>query len=143
MAAKKSLSGVVCLNHPDKAATARCATCAKPVCAECSVLGGGQVFCSVVCRKNGLESAAAVDGIMQTKKRGDFRRRVMTLVKLIILAALVYGGWVYYSRNRAKVDSTVKDVGSKVKSIDIDSKAKGAVKQIDKGFEKLDHAVKN
>lgn len=143
MAAKKSLEGVVCLNHPDTPATARCATCAKPVCGQCAVPGGDQVFCSGVCRQNGLDSAVVVNDIMQIKKRGDFRRRVLLLLKLIILAGLVYAGWVYYNRHRDEIDSKVKDLDSRVKSIDIDSKVKGSVEKIDKSFEKLDKAVKD
>lgn len=143
MAAKKGLDGVVCLTHPDTPATARCATCAKPVCATCAVLAGSQVFCSERCRQNGLDSAAVVNDIMQTKKRGDFRRRVIFLIKLVILAGLVYAGWVYYSRNRDEIDRKVKDLDSRVKSIDIDSKVKGSVEKIDQSFEKLDKAVKD
>ena len=68
---------------------------------------------------------------------------LLCLLKLIILAGLVYAGWVYYNRHRDEIDSKVKDLDSRVKSIDIDSKVKGSVEKIDKSFEKLDKAVKD
>jgi len=132
----KSLEGVVCLNHPDTPAVARCATCAKPICEQCAIREDDQVFCSAECRQNGLASAAVVNTIMRAKKRGDLRRRVVFLIKLIILSGLVYAGWVYYSRNRDDIDSTVK-------GIDIDSKVKGTVEKLDRSLEKLDKAVKD
>jgi hypothetical protein len=143
MAAKKSLQGVVCLTHPDTPATARCATCAKPVCDQCAVAAGELLFCSAQCRQNGLDSAAVVSNIMDIKKRGVMRRRLLTLIKFIILAGLVYGGWVFYKRNPDSIDSKVKELDSRVRNIDLDSTVKGSMKQVDKAFDKLDKAVKD
>ena len=39
----------VCVNHPDRAATARCGSCHKPICGDCVVHSAGSVFCSQKC----------------------------------------------------------------------------------------------
>jgi hypothetical protein len=47
----------VCVNHPDRVATERCATCHKPVCGECVVKARNSVYCSRTCADNAAKFA--------------------------------------------------------------------------------------
>lgn len=82
----------VCLNHPNRPATARCNHCQKPVCAECTVARDTTLFCSEACAKardhfQSRESQRALEG----KKRERFSvgewavRGVLVLLAAVIL----------------------------------------------------------
>lgn len=49
MAKPAKQSDLVCLNHPDRRATARCAQCSKPICPECAVERNGDTYCGEAC----------------------------------------------------------------------------------------------
>lgn len=41
---------LVCLHHPERHAATSCAHCSKPLCSECIIRHGREVFCSTECR---------------------------------------------------------------------------------------------
>lgn len=95
MASYNSLKGVVCLNHTDKPAVARCAVCRKPLCGNCMKQSNDMIFCSDKCMKNGLESVGRVNKIVANKKRTDFAGTIRKLITLIVLALIVLGCYHY------------------------------------------------
>ena len=91
-------NGSVCLNHPNVPAVARCAVCRKPICADCVVKHDGVTYCSAQCRDDAIRTGTMVAGVQESKKRSSSNRMIMTLIKLIILLALVAGGWFAYNK---------------------------------------------
>ena len=91
-------NGSVCLNHPNVPAVARCAVCRKPICADCIVKKDGVVYCSAKCRDDAIRTGAMVEGVQESKKRSNSNRMIMNLIKLIILLALIAGGWFAYNK---------------------------------------------
>ena len=63
------INGSVCLNHPNVPAVAHCATCRKPICADCAKTAEGITCCSKACLQNALDSRAVVGDIMARKKK--------------------------------------------------------------------------
>ena len=116
-------NGSVCLNHPNVPAVARCAVCRKPICADCVVKKDGVTYCSAKCRDDAIRTGAMVEGVQESKKRSSSNRMIMTLIKLIILLALVAGGWFAYNKMKddpegkkllKNVTKEVKKAGQKV-----------------------------
>ena len=109
-----NLSESVCLNHPDTPATARCATCGKPVCSQCVIHRNGLDYCSESCADSADSSVGRVDSALNSKRKTDAqaRRRNAILFFLLILAAAA--GYYFYTRNRDKVNSFIHQSGQKV-----------------------------
>lgn len=42
---------LVCLHHPERQAATSCAHCSKPLCSECVIRYGREVFCSAECKQ--------------------------------------------------------------------------------------------
>ena len=81
--------GSICVNHTSRTATARCATCHKPICDECVVKSGGSVYCSQVCADNAAKFAA---NFRPTGGPGFFtslKNLVVSLVGLAFVLAVV------------------------------------------------------
>ena len=117
------IEGSVCLNHPNVPAVARCAVCRKPICADCVVKHEGVTYCSTKCRDDAIRTGAMVAGVQESKSRSNNKRIIMTLVKLIILLALIAGGWFGYKKLKEdpegkkllkNVTTEVKKAGHKV-----------------------------
>ncbi len=76
---------VVCLHHPERHATTSCAHCSKPLCSECIIRHGRDVFCSAECRHAARAS-----------RKGGFTREVDGIVHLtplrLGLCAVVVAG---------------------------------------------------
>ena len=61
----------ICVNHHDRAGIYRCATCHKPLCAECVVKSRGSVYCSQTCADN---AAKFQDNFRTCPRAGLFRQ---------------------------------------------------------------------
>jgi len=99
------IEGSVCLNHPNVPAVAHCAVCRKPICAECVVKHDGVVYCSAKCRDDAIRTGAMVEGVEESKARSDSKRTIMAIIKLIILLALIAGGWFVYNKYKDNPES--------------------------------------
>ena len=74
----------VCLQHPDRLSTTRCANCGKPLCRECVIRNGRNVFCSERCIEEFRRASGRAGGFIERERA--FRRRKL-LVNLIIAGA--------------------------------------------------------
>ena len=96
---------MVCLNHPDVNAAAKCCACGKPLCAECVMIFDDQKYCSEACRLKGLASqlraAEVISEKRATAKRGKFKKFI---VFLLILAAAA-GAACFYAKNKKEIDN--------------------------------------
>jgi len=118
----QKISGSVCLNHPNVPALAHCATCRKPVCADCVKSAEGIQCCSDVCLQNALASRVVVDDIMQRKQKSQFKALLRRLVLIIVLLALAALAWHYkeplqnlFKQGKSKTEELSKDLGGQVK----------------------------
>ncbi|HPY89434.1 MAG TPA: B-box zinc finger protein [Lentisphaeria bacterium] len=105
----KPIKGSVCLNHPNVAAVARCATCSKPICGECAQVHDGSTFCSKLCYDNAMRTGMMVDDVQRRKGMANFRRKIAIIINLLILAAIIYAGYHFYTRNKSKVDRKLQE----------------------------------
>ncbi len=95
MARSKNLEGIVCLNHPSTPATARCATCGKPICDACAKTEDGLICCSDLCLANALASQTKAEQFVASRSKGESLRRTAGLVRLAIIIVLVVLGFVF------------------------------------------------
>ena len=98
------ISESVCLNHPDTPAVTRCATCGKPICAECIVTRNGSHYCSTACAASAELTADRVGQVQEARARSERRRGRRALVMLIVLLVLAAVAYYFYSRNREEVE---------------------------------------
>ena len=108
------LHGSVCLNHPNTLAVARCATCSKPICAECAQEHDGVKYCSDLCWQNAKRTGLMVDDVNRRKGAANFKRRIVQLIQLIIVLAVILGGYHFYKTHKATVDAKLKQAQQKV-----------------------------
>lgn len=106
----KPIKGSVCLNHPNVAAVARCATCSKPICSDCALIFDGVTYCSETCRDNAIRTGMMVDDVQQRKGKANLRRKIQQIISLIVLIALVCFGYIFYKGNKSKIDQKAKDL---------------------------------
>ncbi len=95
---------MVCLNHPDVNAVAKCAACGKPLCAECVMIFDNQKYCSEACHLKGLASQLRAENVIGKKKSTDRKsgaKKFFTFVIIIIIAA---GAAYFYSKNKKAID---------------------------------------
>lgn len=112
----KNLAGVVCLNHPNVPAVARCATCSKPICAECAQVHDGVTYCSQLCYENAMRTGLMVKDVERRKGAANAKRMLVKLIWLIIILALAAGGYYYYKNHKSQIDAKVKNVKQSVES---------------------------
>jgi hypothetical protein len=86
----------ICVNHTDRAATARCSSCHKPICNDCIVRDSGQTFCSNSCAVNAARFNARYkgenDGGIIARIKGCFT----TIIVLAVFIAVGLGVAGYY-----------------------------------------------
>jgi len=75
----------VCVNHPNRSATARCICCLKPVCQECLVSVSGSKYCSQDC----AEKAAKFDARFRPEEPGFFERLKGMVANLLLFAGML------------------------------------------------------
>jgi len=85
----KNLEGVVCLNHPNTPAVARCAACGKPICADCMKTKNNITCCSDRCLVNAIESGAVVSDIMGRKKKSEAKGLVAKIIKIVVVLLII------------------------------------------------------
>ena len=83
------ISDQVCLNHVDRQAVSRCATCFRPLCEGCVIDHADGHFCSQLCMDNYAESDERMQKFEASARRDRRRKRIRRLVALIIVAAVV------------------------------------------------------
>lgn len=121
------VNGPVCLNHPDRASTARCAACGKCICDECIVSRAGVSYCSVTCADNAQRTQGAVDCALAGKKRADSRRKVRLFIAVVIFLAIILGLVLYLQKQGDQDKALFKQLGK-----DLDSTLNSAKKTIQK-----------
>ena len=83
----------ICLTHTDREATTRCATCFKPLCAECAQTVEGNEFCSPKCSENFAKSADRFAAAAELKEISD-RLRARTQIKRAVIIVIIIGAVV-------------------------------------------------
>ena len=99
---------MVCLNHPDTNAVARCAACGKPLCAECVMICDDQKYCSEACHLKGLASSLRSEQVITKKRSTDRKSGMKKFITLLIIAAIAAGAAYYYSKNKKDIDKRAK-----------------------------------
>ena len=82
---------MVCLNHPDTPAVAKCSACGKPLCADCIVSDGKSPYCSSACCRKGIAAQVRSQATLQEKAGTEARirrKRFFWALILLILAAI-------------------------------------------------------
>ena len=97
----------VCLNHPDREAEIRCAGCGKPICAECVVAAK---YCSAKCMQKSNAAAARAGNVLDERRRTAKASLPRKIIFIVILLALAYGAYFYYTRNRKKLDGKARSL---------------------------------
>ena len=82
-----SVAGQTCLNHPDRTAVARCVTCHKPLCQECTISTTEGKFCSRACASRAADFRANYMGPIQAK--GGLVQRVVKPVIILVVVVVV------------------------------------------------------
>ncbi|MCK5803088.1 MAG: B-box zinc finger protein [Lentisphaeria bacterium] len=103
-ATERSVESSVCLNHTDRPAVVRCNACHKPLCEECILRVQDMNFCSQVCVDNFLKSAdnmATYQAVQRARRR---RKLIKRFIMLLVLGALGYGAYWYFTRNPDKFE---------------------------------------
>ena len=107
---------MVCLNHPDVNAVAKCAACGKPLCAECVMIYDNAKYCSEACRLKGEASGLRAEQVIgekrSTDRKGGVKKFIIFLLLLLIAAACAF----YYSQNKKEIDRKAKSGIRSVKS---------------------------
>ena len=127
---------MVCLNHPDVNAVAKCAACGKPLCAECVMILDNQKYCSEACHLKGLASQLRSESVIASKKKTDCKCGIKKFILFVVIVALAVGGAMFYSKNKKAIDQRAaagletvkakadKAIGEGKKSIPTNSKHK-------------------
>ena len=129
------INGSVCLNHPNVPAVAHCATCRKPICADCTKTAEGITCCSKACLQNALDSRVVVGDILTRKKKSQFKRIIRNLIVLLIVLVLAWFAYQHreqlldlFRKGKAKTEQVSKEAVGQVKS-----KAENYKKELDEG----------
>lgn len=125
---------MVCLNHPETEAVARCGACGKPLCEKCVLKSNGGNYCSEACAAKAKASASRSGDVMERAGKADSKAAVKKLIVVIILLAIAGAAAYFYSQNKKEIDDKVS---SQVKTIRKESK-----KAIDAGHKALDKESK-
>ncbi len=107
----------VCPNHPEDTAVSRCASCFKPLCAQCIIKSNGDDFCSDQCATNFSQSKEHFAEVTKRDKARKLKARIKKIIFLIIIAIIGYFGYKYWSDNKESIN---KKLESKSKQIQKD-----------------------
>ena len=94
----------ICLNHTDREATTRCATCFKPLCAECAKPARGQVFCSERCQQNYAASEERLAAVAARDRANARRQMVERLIILLVVILAAVAAVVLLKKNPTMAD---------------------------------------
>lgn len=98
---------MVCLNHPETPAVAKCNACGKPLCADCIVSEGGSPYCSAACYRKGVAAQVRSQETLQEKAGTEARirrKRFFWAVILLVLAAIAMC-WYFNERYQDNLES--------------------------------------
>lgn len=107
---------MVCLNHPDVNAVAKCAACGKPLCAECVMIYDNEKYCSEQCHLKGLASQLRSSQVISEKKSTDRKSGAKKFVVFVIILLVAAAGAYYYSQNKKAIDRKAKSSIRSVKN---------------------------
>ena len=124
-------SSIVCPNHPDTPAVARCVVCGKPVCGKCLVTRNGNQYCSAKCATLSESRQNDVRVVLKSKKKVDSQRKTRSIVILVVLIVAVVAGYFIYQHNRKSIKRFIRKTEKQVSTT-----ARDAKKSIDKGIPK-------
>ncbi len=102
------INGSVCLNHPNTPAVKRCAVCSKPLCASCVQMHDGVPYCSDLCWENAKRTGLLVQDVQKRKKSANTKAFIRKIIYLVIIAALICGGYYLYTRNKSTIDAQLQ-----------------------------------
>ena len=94
---------MVCLNHPDVNAAAKCAACGKPLCAECVMIFDNQKYCSEACSLKGQASSLRAEQVIDSKRRADRRSGIGKFLTFIIIIAIAAAAVCFCLKNKETV----------------------------------------
>ena len=96
---------MVCLNHPDVDAAAKCAACGKPLCTECIMIFDNQKYCSEACYFKGLASGMRAEQVIGARRRTERRASAGKFFTLIIIVVIAAAAACFYVKNKKNVDA--------------------------------------
>lgn len=102
----------ICLNHTDREATTRCATCFKPLCAECAKPAHGQVFCSDKCMQNYAASEERMAAVAARDRANARRERIRRLIILVVIVLIALAAFFFLRKNPSTADKLKKGAKS-------------------------------
>ena len=82
------MAASVCINHPDRAGTARCSTCHKPICNSCVVEIDGAIYCSKNCADNAARFRANFRPETGPGFFGRLKNLIISIVGMAVVAAI-------------------------------------------------------
>ena len=91
----------VCLNHTDREATTRCVTCFKPLCYDCVVRRGRNVYCSRECLENHQRTSGSISRFAAQELATQRRKLVRRIAFVLLVAAAVVVGCLFYLKKQA------------------------------------------
>ena len=97
------MASSVCINHTDRVAAHRCSCCHKPICADCVVKSGGNVFCSEKC----IEGAARFHANYRPERGPGFFGSIKNMIVSLIVLAILLGGGVLVAAYVFKVQIAI------------------------------------
>ena len=95
---------MVCLNHPDVNAIAKCEACGKPLCAECVMILDNRKYCSEACHLKGLASQLRAESVIGEKRKTERKGKTGKIFVFIIIIAVACAAAYFYSKNKKAVD---------------------------------------
>ncbi len=95
---------MVCLNHPDVNAVAKCSACGKPLCAECVMIFDNQKYCSEACHLKGLASRLRTAEVISEKRKTGKKSGFRKFVTLLLILAAAAGAAYFYTRHKKTID---------------------------------------
>lgn len=95
---------MVCLNHPDTEAVAKCEACGKPLCSQCAQLFNGHCYCSQSCCDRGMAASVRSGNVIEKRARTDAKLKLRGWLIFLVLLALIAGGAYYYFQHRKEID---------------------------------------
>ena len=129
---------MVCLNHPDVNAAAKCAACGKPLCAECVMIFDNQKYCSETCHLKSLASTLRAEQVIDSKRRADRKSGFGKFLTFIIIIAIAAGAVFFYMKNKEAVN---KHAAAGIETLK--TKAEQAVEEGKKGVPQNSHYKQN